>query len=147
MSKSRKRPHPDKDIVNMMWLDDKIKESYKEIPKNMNDEQMIKWLEDVIDKTTPPGQLGVKPNFAPVTNAVILAHSRNQTKRKKPKSISLITPKITNFKKKLKLEGGRKKRKTRRLKNKRQKKRKRRRKSTKKDVKCKSDYFNLNNKL
>ena len=139
MSKSRKRKrkrkrkerHPDQHIINMMWLDNEIEKSYKEIPKNMNDVQMIKWLKDVIDKTTPPGQLGVKPNFAPVTNAIILAHSRNQTKRKRPKSISLI-PKITTIKKKLKFEGGRKKRKTRRLKNKRQKKRKKRRKSTKK---------------
>ena len=88
MSKSRKRKrkrkerHPNQDIVNMIWLDGEIEKSYKEIPKNMNDVQMIKWLKDVIDKTTPPGQLGVKPNFAPVTNAVILAHSRIKQKEK-----------------------------------------------------------------
>ena len=133
MNKSRKRKrHPNQDIVNMMWLDNEIEKSYKEIQENMNDVQMIKWLKDVIDKTTPPGQLGVKPNFAPVTNAINLAHSRNQTKRKRPKSISLTPKNKTDFKNKLNLRGGRKKRKTRRFKKKGRKRRKRRRKSTKK---------------
>ena len=86
-----------------------------------------------------PTQLGVKPNFAPVTNAIILAHSRNQT-RKDQIYIAYYT-KITNFKK-LKKEVEKKK--TRRLKNK-EKKRKDAENPLKKRVECKVITLNKNN--
>ena len=123
--------HPDQDIFNLLLLKEAIDKSHKKVPDDMTEDEMIKWLKDVIDKTTPPRQVGVRTNFAPGAEAQAIAYVRRlQDLTPTPTPISLIKPSPSNFKRKL--LGGDKKRKTRRFKKKRRKRRKRRRKSTKK---------------
>ena len=139
-NKSRKKKkvkapkrHPDQDIFNLLLLKEAIDKSHKKVPDDMTEDDMIKWLKDVIDKTTPPRQVGVRTNFAPGAEAQAIAYVRRlQDLTPTPTPISLIkpSPSPSNFKRKL--LGGDKKRKTRRFKKKRRKRRKRRRKSTRK---------------
>mgnify|MGYP001319223423 FL=1 len=123
--------HPDQDIINLLFLEEAIVKSYKKNPtKKMTANEYLKWLKDVIDKTTPPRQVGVRPNFAPDEEAQMVAYGRRlQDLNPTPTPISLIKS-SSNFKGNL-FKGG-KKRKTRRFKKKRRKRRKRRRKSTRK---------------
>lgn len=134
-NKSRKKKkvaperHPDQDIFNLLFLKEAIDKSNEKVPKNMTEDEMLKWLKDVIDKTTPPRQVGVRPNFAPGEEAQMVAYGR-RLQDLTPTPISLIKSSSSNFKGNL-FKGG-KKRKTRRFKKKRRKRRKRRRKSTRK---------------
>ena len=122
--------HPDQDIFNLLFLNEAIDKSNEKVPKNMTEDKMLKWLKDVIDKTTPPRQVGVRPNFAPGEEAQMVAYDRRlRYLTRTPTPISLIKS-SSNFKGNL-FKGG-KKRKTRGFKKKRRKRRKRRRKSTRK---------------
>ena len=122
--------HPDQDIFNLLFLKEAIDKSNEKVPKNMTEDEMLKWLKDVIDKTTPPRQVGVRPNFAPGEEAQMVAYDRRlRDLTRTPTPISLIKS-SSNFKGNL-FKGG-KKRKTRGFKKKRRKRRKRRRKSTRK---------------
>jgi hypothetical protein len=123
--------HPDQDIFNLLFLKGAIDKSNEKVPKNMTEDEMLKWLKDVIDKTTPPRQVGVRKNFAPGAEAQAIAYVRRlQDLTPTPTPISLIKSSSSKFKGNL-FKGG-KKRKTRRFKKKRRKRRKRRRKSTRK---------------
>tara|TARA_X000000368_G_C23005632_1_gene701039 strand:- start:484 stop:921 length:438 start_codon:yes stop_codon:yes gene_type:complete len=134
VNKSRKKKapkrHPDQDIFNLLFLKEAIDKSHEEVPNNMTEDELLRWIRDTINKTTPPRQVGVSTDFAPGEEAQVVAYVRRlQDVTPTPNSISLI-PKSTDFKGKL-FKGG-KKRKTRRFKKKRRKRRKRRRKSTRK---------------
>jgi len=139
VNKSRKKKapkrHPDQDIFNLLFLKEAIDKSHEKVPKNMTENDLIRWIRDTIKKTTPPRQVGVRKNFAPGAEAQAIAYVRRlQDLTPTPTPISLIkpspSPSPSNFKRKL--LGGDKKRKTRRFKKKRRKRRKRRRKSTRK---------------
>ena len=135
VNKSRKKKapkrHPDQDIFNLLFLKEAIDKSHEKVPKNMTENDLIRWIRDTIKKTTPPRQVGVRPDFDPGEEAQVVAYVRRlQDSTPTPTPISLIKYSSSNFKGKL-FKGG-KKRKTRRFKKKRRKRRKRRRKSTRK---------------
>ena len=137
-NKSRKKKkvkapkrHPDQDIFNLLFLKEAIDKSHEEVPNNMTEDELLRWIRDTINKTTPPRQVGVETDFDPGEEAQVVAYVRRlQDSTPTPTPISFIKPSSSNFKGKL-FKGG-KKRKTRRFKKKRRKRRKRRRKSTRK---------------
>ena len=122
---------PDSPLRKLLFLKEAIDKSYEEVPKSMTENDMIRWIRDTINKTTPPRQVGVRPNFAAGEEAQAVAYGRRlQDLTPTPTPIPLIKSSSSYFKGKL-FKGG-KKRKTRRFKKKRRKRLKRRRKSTRK---------------
>jgi len=113
MSNNKRKRDPDQDIKNLIWLDDKLIESRKKVPKNMNDNEMIEWLRNILNNTTPPRQVGINPKFAADNNAIVTAYIRRiQNVAPTPSSINMTSQK-GNTKRKLKFSGGKRRRRKR----------------------------------